>query len=71
MNTCKTTKETSLIQEPNFLEDEECCRCHGPLLAEPIHGTLFVEESFDYIDVTYFVCYACGHKYTLTQNYHF
>lgn len=45
---------------PEFLTDESCSRCKGPILAEPHTKTTFHEESFDYTVQTVWICYACG-----------
>lgn len=50
---------------PEFLKDVQCDRCKGPLLAELIRKTEFIEESLDYITTTVWVCYCCGKEHPL------
>lgn len=57
--------------EPKFLLDEVCERCHGPLLAEAVKTTEFVEETWDYVEQSGWLCYACGHLNRLDSEPHY
>ena len=53
---------------PNFLENEQCSICQGPILNEPHTKTIFEEDLFNYITQTVWICYACGHEQTLQSE---
>ncbi len=56
---------------PEFLKDEKCDRCHGPILAEACKKTVFVEETLDYVSQTVWICYHCGKENTLDSEPHY
>ncbi len=49
------------MDELKFLKDEECVRCGGSILAESYKQTRFIEETFDYVSSTVWICYDCGY----------
>ncbi len=54
-----------------FLEGESCERCGGPISNRPHTKTIFIEESFDYLHQTVWICYSCGKEHTLqSEPYH-
>lgn len=51
-----------------FLENDRCERCKGILLAEPHTKVIFVEESFDYLNQSVWICYCCGYENALDSQ---
>lgn len=56
---------------PEFLKDEQCERCGGPLLNEPYQKTTFIEATLDYLRVTVWICYACGKETCLQSSQYY
>lgn len=50
------------MELPQFLQDE-CERCRGPIIAEPHRETIFLEATWDYVVLTFWICYSCGHQH--------
>lgn len=51
-----------------FLEDEVCARCGGPLIAQAEKRQQFIEETLDYLEQSVWICYACGHENPLDSE---
>ena len=57
------------VQE--FLKDEKCERCGGPIKAIAYTTTTFIEETGDYIAQSFWDCYMCGKEHSLgSQPYY-
>lgn len=54
-----------------FLQGEKCDRCGGPLLAEAVTRTDFVEVTLDYVSRTVWICYGCGKEHALDSQPYF